>query len=113
MKVACSNAVVLLEGSVSAQPAAQMSSWLAYLHPKPFRVRSCQSSPFLISHIISSLLRALTLQITYSRGGKEADNTPSHTSRRSPTTRTHHTFLGVSFLWQEGDVVYSWQTVCV
>ena len=108
MRIACSNAVILLEGSASAQPVVQMSSLLAGLHPKPCRV---QPSPFLISHILS-LLRALTPQIIWCGVVKKADNARRYIYR-SLVTRTHHTFLGVSFLSQEEDAVYSWQTACV
>lgn len=66
VKVACDNAVTPLEGSPSAQPVVQMSS-LSELHPKPFRARSLQSSPSLISHVIS-LLCALTVQLIWSSG---------------------------------------------
>lgn len=100
-KAAWDNAVILLEGSVSAQPGGQMSPLLAQLHAKPFRAPSLQSSP-LISHVIS-LLCALTPRIICSGVVKKADSTLSCLCSWSLTSRIHHTFLCVSFLSQKGE----------
>lgn len=101
VKAGWDNAVILLEGSVSAQPVGQMSPLLAQLHAKPFRVPSLQSSP-LISHIIS-LLCALTPRIICSGVVKKADSTLSCLRSWSFMARIHHKFLCVSFLSQKGE----------